>query len=715
MAEYLIQDTTLTKIADAIRSVTGGTTLLSLDDMVTEIKKLTVFVAVYGQPVTDNSVVSIANGETVQFGVKLSEEPTQKQTITILSDSDSLTFDQNSLTFTTSNWNVYQYVTVTAGGVDEDTSATITLRNSDELMTDTAISVYLTVDVYNVDMTMPDGAHTVTAADFDAVTVSNGKALVGVYTAEYTNIVVPANIEYEGASYPLVFKMATFNGNTVIQYVDIEDGAIYEYYGKTSATQTKAFNSVFTGCTSLIGVKYHCTTITDLSNAYMNCSSLKFVNGIEMYTSCTNMSRTFENCVALEYVPDLSGLTVVTTGAQMFNGCTNLRKVYGVPSGFTSANMLYYKCTSIENAEVPSTVIDARYCFSGCTALKTVKIYAEGITNANQMFQNCSGVTCYVPEGSTTYDTIVGVYGSSATVSLAYLGGSILPCVSCWGDSTTSTGTDGEAWPARLQTILGDNLLVKNMAISGEYTTSTSCRQGGNQAKLLEAVTIPAEASAVNVTLISEDGQTFGTSPVLSTGANYNPVTIEGIKGSITVSNGQASFTRLSAGEMAEVASATSVISENAVSRKSDHVQIFYIGTNSGWNETPSTLLAQVQSMVNYYGRTNYIVVGIATGKHVRTEEKRTVVLEYEALAADVFGDHWLNLREYLIANSLTENGLSATENDESRMANGQVPWSILMGSNTETGTDDTHYNTYGLQSVCNAIYAKGQNLGYWD
>ena len=704
----------LTAIADAIRSVTGDATPLTLDDMVTEIKKLGVVVTVYGQPVADSSVLSIANGETVQFGVKLSEEPTQNQTITIISDNDLLTFDQSSLTFTTSNWNEYQYVNVAAGVVEEDVAATITLRNSDELLTDTAITVYLTADVYNVDMTMPDGAHTVTAADFDAVTVSNGKALVGVYTAEYTNIVVPANIEYEGASYPLVFKMGTFNGNTVIQYVDIEDGAIYEYYGKTSATQTKAFNSVFTGCTSLIGVKYHCSTITDMSNTFANCSSLKFVDGLDMYTSCTNLYYTFSNCTALEYLPDLRGMTAVTSGQSTFKGCTNLRKVYGVPSGFAVANSLYYQCTALETAEIPATVTNASYCFGHCTALKSVKVYADGITNANQMFQNCSGVTCYVPEGSTTYDTIFGVYGSSASVSLAYLGCSTLPCVSCWGDSTTSTGTDGEAWPARLQTILGDNLLVKNMAISGEYTTSTSCRQGGNQAKLLEAVTIPAEASAVNVTLISEDGQTFGTSPVLSTGANYNPVTIQGIKGSITVSNGQASFIRLSAGETVEVAADTPVISENSVSRKSDQAQVFYIGSNSGWNETPSTLLTQVQSMVNYYGGTNYIVVGIATGKYVRTEEKRAVVLEYEALAADAFGDHWLNLREYLIANSLTENGLSATETDESRMANGQVPWSILMGSNTENGTDDSHYNTYGLQSVCNAIYTKGQNLGYW-
>lgn len=55
----------------------------------------------------------------------------------------------------------------------------------------------------------------------------------------------------------------------------------------------------------------------------------------------------------------------------------------------------------------------------------------------------------------------------------------------------------------------------------------------------------------------------------------------------------------------------------------------------------------------------------------------------------------------------------AVTAKDTERMSVGLVPWSILLGSNTEGGTDDVHYNTYGLQSVCNAVYAKGQTLSY--
>ena len=103
--------------------------------------EISVFVPVWGQPVADNAILSIAKGQTVQLGVKLSEEPTQKQTITILSDNDALTFDKTVLNFSASNWDEYQYVAVTVGEIEEDGAATIILRNSDELMTDAAIKI----------------------------------------------------------------------------------------------------------------------------------------------------------------------------------------------------------------------------------------------------------------------------------------------------------------------------------------------------------------------------------------------------------------------------------------------------------------------------------------------------------------------------------------------------------------------------------------------
>lgn len=666
---------------------------------------------VSGDVVTDRSILSITTGRTVQLGVRLNAEPDRNQTVTVLTDSDVLRFDRTTLTFTAGNWNEYQYVAVSAGNISADTTADITLRNSDELLTETAVTVYLTADAYSVDTSIPDGVHTVTLDDFESYTASGSdKVILSGYNAAYDNIHIPATLTVDGAEKTPILRDTTFANNTTIKYVDIDGTVYFSQYGQPY----KQLIMTFKNCTSLIGVKYRGTDITSIASAFYGCSSLRFVDGLERQTAVASAKQAFVACASLEYIQDLSGWSVCTNAEQMFNGCAALKTVYGMPPVIPNAKMLYYKCAALESAALPAAVTAADYCCDGCTALKEMHIYAEGITSANAMFANCTGTKVYAPKGSATYDTLNSLYGSSASIELLYLGGDSIPVVSCWGDSTTSAGTDGEAWPARLQAMLGNSVQVKNMAISGEYSTSTACRQGGNEASLVSDVTIPAPVEAVAVTLRSKDGQTFGASPVLSTGANYNPVTIAGIEGAVSVAGGQAYFTRRNAGEETVVPAGTAVISKNAVARKGDAVQIIYLGTNAGWNLDPDVLMGQVQSMVDYYGGTNYIIMGPAGGQMVRTEGARAEVFEYESLAETAFGDHWLNLREYLIANSLAENGLTATAKDTERMAVGLIPWSILLGSNTEDGTDDVHYNTHGLQSVCNAVFAKGRTLGYW-
>ena len=117
---------------------------------------------IYGQPLVDNLMLSMVQKSTAILGVKLDAEPTQNQTITILSDSDVLSFDKEILEFTVENWNIFQYVTVTAGTFSESQTVNITLRNSDKLLTETSIPVALKYDSYSVDTTIPtEGQHVV--------------------------------------------------------------------------------------------------------------------------------------------------------------------------------------------------------------------------------------------------------------------------------------------------------------------------------------------------------------------------------------------------------------------------------------------------------------------------------------------------------------------------------------------------------------------------
>lgn len=253
------------------------------------------------------------------------------------------------------------------------------------------------------------------------------------------------------------------------------------------------------------------------------------------------------------------------------------------------------------------------------------------------------------------------------------------------------------------------------------------CGQTGRKPALGWAVTIPAETTPVPITLSTEkDGQTFGKAgPTFSAGAGFNPCYIGNIPGNISSQSGDYAFTRSSAGNEVAVPDGSKVTSKaDEVFNNSDTIMLVNLGVNSGWNSNPNLLLKQVQSMVDHFkakGGTKYIITGLYSGYMMRTAENRAISLEYEKLASAAFTDHWLNLREYLIENGMEENGLEPTPTDTQRMALGQIPGSLLGAGGTENppkfpdnSQDDTHPNAYGQNSIANAFYSKGQQLGYW-
>lgn len=696
---------------------------------------------VYGDPVVDNAILSINKGQTVQLGVKLSEKPTQNQTITVLTDSNVLSCDKTVLTFTPDNWNVFQFVSVTAGEITEDATATITLRNSDALLTDTTITVYLTADAYSVDTTIPDGAHVCTIDDFADYHTADSKTDValGAYIGEYTNIVVPAKMTVNGVEKTArITNAETFKGNTALQYVTIEDGVAFGSTRSANFTADNKMNSIFEGCTSLIGADYRGSIAVSLANACKGCTSLKFFKGVENQVNATILAACFQGCTALEYLPDLSGLVKLAGSnnaeglAHFANGCSNLKKIYGFPKVLENSCTVYnvfYNCNALENAVIPANATNLGYSLAKCTSLRKCEIYNDDLTADNALnaytFQNCEDLEVYCTDGSTTHETLLSAFGGSTDVEILTFGSeSALPSIVVWGDSTTSPGTAWKCWPDRLQEKLGtEEYLVKNEAVSGEFTTSTSARQGGN-ALSVDAFTIPADTAAVSITMKSADGQIFGASPVFSAGGSFNPCVIAGVEG--VVSAPGTSFTRRYAGEAVSVADGSAVLSsaDNKLNN-ADNVMIVELGNNAGWNTDPNVLLNQMQVMVNHFtsqGGTKYILFGPFSGQYLRSADDIAKVKTFESLAVEAFGEHFISIRQYLIDNGLTDNGLSASTLDAERMTAGQIPASLLGGGSTgeikmydgATVTDDAHPNAYGANSIMLGIYAKGQALGYW-
>ena len=694
---------------------------------------------------TNYNTLTVTSAGTGILGVKLHAQPTQSQTVSLY--SETLTLSSNSLTFTTSNWDTYQSVTVTAPSVDTTTYAYINITNSDPMMTESTIMVTVKELSYEdlVDTTIPTtGQHVLTASDFDdtsAYTVggANFLRLYG-YNASYTNVVVPATMDgYNtlvcGASAGASASNCTFYGNTTIEYVTFEDGC---HLGEIGAPGSNKAPQTFANCTSLVGVSNMPTACVSLASAFKGCSSLEFIDNLDDLTAVTAINACFESS-GIEYVQDLSGLTALTNVQGAFK-LSGLKKIFGMPNlNTTTANAtnMYANCASLQYGIIPKGVNNTGYAFYSDSACRRVDIFEDGLTTSgivNTTFSGCRNLEVYCNANTTTYDSLVSVYGSSTNVTIKTFGSSsVTPSIVVWGDSISSANKAWIEWPARLQTKLGtSDYLVKNEALAGEWSTSTTARQGG-YAMTVGAFTIPADTTATEITIstITMKGtETFtptSAGPIFSCGGTFNPCTISGVSGVITKDSSKYYFTRLESGSAVSVTSGASVTSnKDTAFNASGNVMLFYLNGNAGWDDDADKLLEMCQNAVDHFedlGGTKYIIAGPAANVILTNSRIKPEVLEFEGKAATAFGSHWLNLREYEIQNGLTENNLTASALDTERMAQGLVPASLVGGGSTTdivmyngtTVTDQNHPNVYGANTIMLAFYNKGKALGYWS
>ena len=116
-------------------------------------------------------------------------------------------------------------------------------------------------------------------------------------------------------------------------------------------------SKVFYNCASLsevhIGTQLKLNNVTNLESAFENCSELKvFDIGVASFSNIANLKNAFKNCKGLtSFKFDVCALNNLTTTEGMFEGCSNLRTIYvsdsfqGLPN-ITSTDM-FKDCTSL--------------------------------------------------------------------------------------------------------------------------------------------------------------------------------------------------------------------------------------------------------------------------------------------------------------------------------------------------------------------------------
>ena len=153
----------------------------------------------------------------------------------------------------------------------------------------------------------------------------------------------------------------------------------------------------------------------------------------------------------------------------------------------------------------------------------------------------------------------------------------------------------------------------------------------------------------------------------------------------------------------------TPVYTLAAVERKDD-ILVLEIGSNAGWYNDYDELIAQYDSILEGTGCKYYIIVGDTDDPELSVDMNKIYIgmgeTPWEQALSKAYGDHFINMRLYMIQNGLSDCGLEATDEDLDGFTRGEISQQLRA--------DWTHFNAYGYYAKAKGIYEKGVELGYW-
>lgn len=316
-----------------------------------------------------------------------------------------------------------------------------------------------------------------------------------------------------------------------------------------------------------------------------------------------------------------------------------------------------------------------------------------------------------------------------------------LPGIVCWGDSLTAGSSGNVSYPSTLQKYINtymcdiyefystiDNaqdysrldwsqytvsIPVVNMGSGKESCATVLGRSGVSPYVVGDYFEIPAEPEAVAITIKSESGE--AVTPLTAGNVGVNPVVINGVEGTVTlVSEGQGwgknsyRFTRTEAGDPIAVEPGTQIATA-AAGQYRDYVHVVWIGTYDNI-KNPDELVASVKQLLSRQAQNpdRYLVLGPCTIKGTWTGVGATTMNAIDSAMLQEFGNHYINVRKYLMGDGMTDAGLTVSREEKTQIQQGQVPASFRSNTN---GADlsGTAYKLIGK-----LVYDRMESLGYF-
>ena len=267
----------------------------------------------------------------------------------------------------------------------------------------------------------------------------------------------------------------------------------------------------------------------------------------------------------------------------------------------------------------------------------------------------------------------------------------------CWGDSLTyGQGGNGVTYPSVLEEKSG--LEVINYGIQGETARQISIRMGVHPMSV-GAFEIPSETDPVEVSLWQ-----WGEDPIMMRlgDCGINPCYIAGVEGTLSYAaeENKYYFTRKEAGDAVSVSDQTEVETFAAVDKDSSDIIVLFAGTNRPPDkDTVGDLIQMERQMIEYLGTERYVVIGLTSKKLIKDVE-----VINESLAG-AFGEHFLDIRSYLLENGLRDAGIEPTKKDTKNIAIGEIPSSLRV--------DEVHGTKDFYRIIGECVYRKLVELVY--
>ncbi len=273
--------------------------------------------------------------------------------------------------------------------------------------------------------------------------------------------------------------------------------------------------------------------------------------------------------------------------------------------------------------------------------------------------------------------------------------GGLIPRIVCWGDSLTVSVDEKSAFPDILRSMSGCEVI--NYGVEAESTSMIAMREGGLRVNV-KATVIPADVTLIPIFLRTENN---GHVHFLDNGdGGVNPCEIGGIEGELQKLNGSYYFKRSVKGERIAIEEGTQFMTHAMKDASADDILVIFAGTNDlPTASSVHNIIDLERSMLEAAGCSKYIIVGLTYAGGIPEIDEVNAALEKE------FGEHFVDIRKYMLKYGLADSGIDPTPEDRADIEKGEIPSSLRM--------DYVHGNKHYHRLLGEQVYRRMKYLGY--